>query len=368
MRLTKTSLAILGIISLLALAEYFPHNWQTPFWPLLAAAWLFLLFCERILLWFQKIKLERRLDRPLYLGTATSVDYHLTNRDKYPVRLLTQELLPPTLTTKQNRLEWNLGARESLSQSITVTPITLAPAPFSRIRLKILGRLALAWWTRDMLLPHSVDVVPEYRTLPTNTRHAPDACMTPSRLRSFRSVTLVLNAGYLNQLVSGDLRRIDHYLNACTKLAYRALGAHRSLNIIIYTNEIQLMLREVKTPAQLGEFFDRLQDSINANDAADHRCVLPQLDRISQAGLLLWYTDLDEAERNIELAQILTHYRQRFDIQLYSLQASEAVILNEVLRKHRRHPYHQLEIRALQQQRRASREMFQRAGIPVVSV
>jgi len=367
MRLTKTSLAILGVISLLALAEYFPHNWQTPIWPLLAATWLFLLFCEQTLLWFQKIKLERRLDRPLYLGTPTSVDYHLTNRDKYPVRLLTQELLPPTVTAKQNTLEWNLGAHESLTQSIRVTPLTLAPAPFSRIRLKILGRLALAWWTRDIPMPHTVDVLPEYRTTPTNTRHTPDVGTTLSRLRTYRSVTLVLNAGYLNQLVSGDLRRIDHYINACTRLAYRALNAHRTLNIIIYAKEIQLIMREVKTPTQLGELFNRLQHDINADDAADHRCVFPQLDRISQADLLVWYTDLDDADKNIELAKMLTHYKQRFDIQLYSLQASEAVILNEELRIHRRHPYHQLEIRTLQHQRRASREILQRAGIPVIS-
>ena len=367
MRLTKTSLLILAIISLMALADYFQPGWQHPVWPLLAAAWLLLLLCERMMLWFQKVGLERRVQQHLYLGRRASIVYCVINHDKYPLRLITEEVTPRSIKTQQKTLTWNLCARERVEQATAVTPLSPAMLSFTTIRLKILGRLALAWWPRAIAMPQTVQVVPDYRATPEPRRHEPDGLMTASHLHAYQSVTLVLNAGYLNQLISGDLRRFDHYLNACSRLAYRALTAHRALNIIIYAQEIKMVMRDIKTLPQLGVLFTRVQHEMKGVDVAVHRCVLPQLERIHQPGLLLWFTDLDDTESNIELAQIVTRSKQRFKIQVYNLLAEEMALLDADLTKKRCGAYHKLEILTLQQHWRGSRQMLQRAGIHVVA-
>ena len=366
MRLTKTSLLILAIISLMALVDHFQPGWQHPVWPLLAATWLLLLLCERMMLWFQKVGLERRVQQHLYLGRRASIVYCVINHDKYPLRLITEEIMPRSIKTQHKTLTWNLYARQHMEQATAVTPLAPAMQSFTKIRLKILGRLALAWWPRSITVPQTVNIVPDYRATPEPVRPEPNV-LTASNLHAYQSVTLVLNAGHLNQLVSGDLRRIDRYINASSRLAHRALTAHRSLNVIIYAQEIKMVMRDIKTLPQLGKLFTRLQHELKTDEVAVHRCVLPQLERIQQPGLLLWFTDLDDTESNIELVQIVTRIKQRFKTQVYNLLAEEMALLDTDLTKKHCGAYHKLAILTLQQRWRGSRQMLQRAGIPVVA-
>ena len=365
MRLTKTSLAILFIISLAA-ADQFLSGWQNHTWPLLAATWLLLLLAERSMLWRQKISVQRRLNQYLYMGRPASITYCLTNHATYPVRICTQDMLPSSLQTEKKCLQWNLCAQQQIQQVSTATPVAPAELTFTHLRLMILGRLALAWWPRNLAIPQTVKVVPDYRGTSNLTRRAAKDFLSASKLHAYQSVTLVLNAGYLNQIVSGDLRRIDHYLNACSRLAYRALTARRALNIIIYGNELKLVMRNVNTLAQLGRFFTRLRH-IDTESMANHRCVLPQLASIHQPGLLVWYTDLDETQSNLDLAKILTQAKQRFAVQVSSLVARESALLDTDLNKRHCSPYHKLEILTTQQQWEDSRQLLRRVAIPVVS-
>lgn len=366
MRLTKTSLTLLAIISLLILAERFLPNWVSHMWPIITAGWLFLLLSERVILLFQKINIHRQMEKQFYLGSSARVTYSITNRNKYPVRLWTEETPVDQLLSNKHTHEWNLSAGQQQQQYMSIKPVALGNTSFTQIKATVLGRLALAWWTRYIKLPQTVEIQPECRTTCKPDKLAHNDFSQQIDLPAYSSITLVVNTSRLNQLVSGDLRRVDHYINACIKLASRALAAHRTVHFIVYDDQVRLLTHGIKHIQQLNNVFASLPQATTTMTDADHRCVLPHLGKIHQPGLLLWYTDLDDVQNTIELEKIIQPLKQRFKVLVYNLLTSEKNLMGEELVNHCRSPYHKLEI-LKQQQWRASQQILQRAGIASIA-
>ena len=174
----------------------------------------------------------------------------------------------------------------------------------------------------------------------------------------------MINRDQVNQLVSDGLRRIDHYLNHCSAVAYQALRTHRIVNFIVYDQEPVLMQTGVQGLEKLSIFFDQLENiQYKPAEIANHRCLIDCLSKLTWPGLLIWYTDLDDASQTCELENICRLFKQSFEIVFYNCMTTETALLDNDIEQHCRSPYHKLSVLDLKQAWQNSRRLLHRAGI-----
>jgi len=367
MRPTKTSLVILGTIVLLALTDAWLDNWMSHVWPLAAATWILLLLVEGGMLALQPILIERDLPDHLHLGQSVDIHYRVRNIRRLPLRMRTRDTLHPYFDGDRVSLDWSLAAHETQAQSSRYKIVGSGKIQLNNINASILGRLSLAWWDRNIAVPKSVRLDPDYRAgdTPVETGHSSDA--DDVSVQNYSSVTLVINCAPASELTIDGLRRIDEYVNHCTALACQAIHAHRMVNIILYDQKPLVVMLGLDSFPALQEFFSRFrQIESQARLMANHHCISDCLDKLITPGLLIWYSDLDDARQTAELAKIVRVLKLRFDVHLYDRVATETSVLDKDLREHCRSAYHTLAVSNIKHMWQLSRRLLRQQNIKLL--
>lgn len=364
MRLTKTSLVTLGIIVLLAVIGAKLDNWMSYSWPLITSVWMILLLVERGMLFTHKPEIQRLVRTPLYLGQTSQIQYIVKNTGRRPIRLRSIEYLPSCMDTKAQLSHWNLATHEKKSQHIEFKVIGTGTITLNKIHAILLGSLGLAWWDRDFSVLQTIRLLPDYRPGDRGVHSGVTDINLHLPMYHFPSITLVINNDQLNQLTVNGLRRIDRYINHGTAIACQAINAHQPVNFVVYDQTPTLVTTGIRTLPELGRLFARINEVKPGTDSsANHRSVLPVLDKLSDSGLLIWYTDFDDAHQVDELARIAKVLKQHCHIVFYDHIASESALLDEDLLQNCRSPYHKLAVMDIKQQWHSARRLLQNSDL-----
>jgi len=321
--------------------------------PALSGAWLlpaFLLLAglaaEAWNLRGTRLALRMRVDPRLKLGHAARAAYvfdHNRNRD---LTLQYARVLPPALRQSRDVREVVLPPEGELQDPVELMPLRLGAGRFAAVPSRLLGRFALAWWSRTLPLEGSFYVAPD--SLPSGTRAVPgeSAGETPRRLpgsgvellqlREYTSgdalsridwkatarrgklisreyseaqhleVLVVIDASRASRVRAGDLDRLGLYANVAARLAEHAVSVEDRVGLLVYAERALsacLPDRGLRAVTRLRHTLEALETQRGEPDPVPAAIQVRRM--LRHRGLVVWLTDLAEPARNEQLLQAL---------------------------------------------------------------
>src|ERR1044072_8529491 len=138
-------MALLGIAGTWADDSAFEGAWLLPAFLLLAG-----LAVEAWYLRGTHVAVRMRLDPRLKLGRAARGAYAFAHNRGLELRLQYARSLPAALRQLPEVRELTLPPGEELRDEFTAMPLRLGAARFEPVAARLLGRLQLAWWSREL--------------------------------------------------------------------------------------------------------------------------------------------------------------------------------------------------------------------------
>ena len=321
--------------------------------PAFAGAWLlpaFLLLAGLALeAWYLRGTLVRvlvRCNERFKLGRAVQGAFAFEHNRGRELVLQYARALPPALrqTTEVRRV--TLPPEEEFRDPAELLPLRLGAGHFGDVPARLLGRFALAWWTRDLQQNAPFTVAPD--SLPRGARPVPgeSAGETPRRLpgvgvellqlRDYVSgdalsridwkatarrnslisreyseaqhleILLVVDAGRGSRVRAGDLDRLGLYANVAARLAEHAVSIEDRVGLLVYaerTLSASTPERGLRAVTRFRRQLETLQSERGESNPVTAAMQVRRL--LRHRGLVVWLTDLAEPARNEELMTAL---------------------------------------------------------------
>ena len=321
--------------------------------PALAGAWLlpaFLLLSglavEAFYLRGTKVTLGVRYGERLKLGRPVPGAFAFAHNRGREVVIQYARAFPPALrqTTEVRRVA--LPPEEELLDAAELLPLRLGAGRFGDVPARLLGRFALAWWSRTLPQDAAFTVAPD--SLPRRARPVPgeSAGETPRRLpgagvellqlRDYVSgdalsrvdwkatarrgtlvsreyseaqhleILLVVDAGRASRVRAGALDRLGLYANVAARLAEHAVSIEDRVGLLVYadrTLSASAPERGLRAVTRLRRQLETLESDRGESNPVAAAIHVRRL--LRHRGLVVWLTDLAEPARNDELMQAL---------------------------------------------------------------
>src|SRR3954462_15923797 len=134
-----------------------------------ATGWLFpavlLLAGLAIEAWYAhgtRVDLRMRMGR-LKLGRAVAGAFAFTHNRRRRQRLQYARTLPAAFRQGAQIREIDLPAGDGMRDEIELMPVLLGAGRFEPVRARLLGRFALAWWSRELAREEPLTIAPDSR-------------------------------------------------------------------------------------------------------------------------------------------------------------------------------------------------------------
>jgi uncharacterized protein (DUF58 family) len=321
--------------------------------PAFAGAWLLPAFLLLTGLAFEgwymrgtQITLRMRVDEGLKLGRRAAGAFGFTHNRNRELTLQYARVLPPALrqTTEVRSLE--LPPEDEFLDPAEIVPLRLGAGRFGEVPARLLGRFALAWWTRALPQNQPFTVAPD--SVPGGARPVAgeSAGETPRRLpgvgvellqlrdyvagdalsridwkatarrgtlvsREYSEaqhleILLVVDAGRGSRVRAGVLDRLGLYANVAARLAEHAVSIEDRVGLLVYADRTLSACmpdRGIRAVARLRRSLENLESDRGESNPIAAAIHVRRL--LHHRGLVVWLTDLAEPARNDELMQAL---------------------------------------------------------------
>ena len=322
--------------------------------PAFAGAWLLPAFLLLTGLAFEawylrgtQLQLRMRIDARLKLGRAARGAFGFVhNRPPRAACCSTRACCRRRCGRAPKCGRSTLPPEEELLDPADLMPLRLGAGRFGAVPARLLGRFALAWWTRDLPQDAPFTVAPD--TVPGRARPVAGetAGETPRRLpgvgvellqlrdyvagdalsridwkatarrgalisREYSEaqhleILLVVDAGRASRVRAGALDRLGLYANVAARLAEHAVSVEDRVGLLVYADRTLSACmpdRGVRAVARLRRSLELLESNRGESDPVAAAIQVRRL--LRHRGLVVWLTDLAEPARNAELMQAL---------------------------------------------------------------
>jgi uncharacterized protein (DUF58 family) len=284
----------------------------------------------------------------LKLGRAVTGAFAFTHNRRRALTLLYARALPAAFRqgTEVREVEVPPGDPPAgeWRDDIELLPRLLGAGRFEPVSARLLGRLSLAWWSRELPREQSFTVAPD--SLPRGARPiaGESAGETPRRLpglgaellqlRDYVSgdalsridwkatarrgslvareyseaqhleILMVIDAGRASRVRAGELDRLGLYANVAARLAEHAVTVEDRVGFIVYTDRVltsSLPDRGVRAVARLRRALETLETARGESDALAAAIHVRRM--LRHRGLVVWLTDLADPARTESLMQ-----------------------------------------------------------------
>jgi len=333
--------ALLGVAGTWSDAPAFSGAWLLPAFLLLAG-----LAAEAWYLRGTRLALHMRVDSRLKLGHAAQAAYVFDHNRARDLTLQYARVLPSALRQSRDVREVVLPPDGELHDPVELMPLRLGAGQFSEVPSRLLGRFALAWWSRTLPQGGDFHVAPD--SLPSGTRAVPgeSAGETPRRLpgsgvellqlRDYTSgdalsridwkatarrgtlisreyseaqhleILIVIDASRASRVRAGDLDRLGLYANVAARLAEHAVSVEDRVGLLVYgerTLSACLPDRGLRAVTRLRHALEALETRRGEPNPVPAAIQVRRM--LRHRGLIVWLTDLAEPARNELLMQAL---------------------------------------------------------------
>jgi uncharacterized protein (DUF58 family) len=341
---------LIALIALLGVAG----TWSDE--PAFATAWLFpaflLLAGLALEAWHLRrtsIRVRMRVDDRLKLGRPAQAAFAFSHDGSREVRLEYARALPPAVrqSTEVRRVTVAPGAE--WGDPVELLPLRLGAHRFTTVPARLLGRLSLAWWTRDLPQDAPFTIAPD--TLPRGARavagesagetprRLPGAGVELLQLRDYAAgdalsridwkatarrgslvsrdyaeaqhleIVIVVDASRASRVRAGLLDRLGLYSNVAARLAEHAVSVEDRIGLLVYAERTLAACppdRGTRAVTRLRRALETLEAPANDRGEANPLAAALQVRRLLRhRGLVVWLTDLAEPARNEALLQAL---------------------------------------------------------------
>jgi uncharacterized protein (DUF58 family) len=261
-------MALLGIAGTWADDAAFEGAWLLPAFLLLAG-----LAVEAWYLRGTRVSLLIRLDPRLKLGRPARGAYAFEHNRGLDLRLQYARALPAALRQLPEVRELTLPPGEELRDEFAVLPLRLGASRFDAVAARLLGRLQLAWWGRELPQDAGFTVAPHSQPRGARPIAGESAGETPRRLpgvgvellqlrdyapgdalsridwkatarrgalvsREYSEaqhleILIVVDASRASRVRAGDLDRLGLYANVAARLAEHAVTVEDRVGVLV---------------------------------------------------------------------------------------------------------------------------------------
>jgi uncharacterized protein (DUF58 family) len=319
--------------------------------PAFATGWLFpavlLLGGLAVEAWYAhgtRVELRMHVEGRLKLGRAAAGAFAFTHDRRRALTLQYARALPAAFRQNAEVREVELPAGEELRDGIELMPLLLGAGRFGPVPARLLGRLSLAWWSRELPRAQSFTVAPD--SLPRGARPiaGESAGETPRRLpglgvellqlRDYVSgdalsridwkatarrgslvareyseaqhleILMVVDAGRASRVRAGELDRLGLYANVAARLAEHAVTVEDRVGFIVYADRVltsALPDRGVRAVSRLRRALETLETTRGDSDPLVAAMHVRRM--LRHRGLVVWLTDLADPARTDALMQ-----------------------------------------------------------------
>ncbi|HEV7608164.1 MAG TPA: DUF58 domain-containing protein [Steroidobacteraceae bacterium] len=321
--------------------------------PAFAGAWLVPAFLLLLGLAFEawymrgtRVKVRMHVDERLKLGRPASGAFAFSHNRGRELTLQYARVLPAALRQTTDVRSVELPADEELLDPAALLPLRLGAGRFGELPARLLGRFALAWWTRALPQNQPFTVAPD--SVPGGARPVAgeSAGETPRRLpgvgvellqlrdyvagdalsridwkatarrgtlisREYSEaqhleILLVVDAGRGSRVRAGALDRLGLYANVAARLAEHAVSIEDRVGLLVYADRTLSACmpdRGIRAVARLRRSLEILESNRGESNPIAAAIQVRRL--LRHRGLVVWLTDLAEPARNDELMQAL---------------------------------------------------------------
>ncbi|MEO8017000.1 MAG: DUF58 domain-containing protein [Pseudomonadota bacterium] len=321
--------------------------------PAFAGAWLLPAFLLLLGLAFEawylrgtSVIVRMRVEDRLKLGRPANGAFAFAHNRNRELTLQYARVLPPALRQSTEVRRVDLPPGEELLDPTALLPLRLGAGRFGELPARLLGRFALAWWTRALPQNQPFTVAPD--SVPGGARPVAgeSAGETPRRLpgvgvellqlrdyavgdalsridwkatarrgalvsREYSEaqhleILLVVDAGRSSRVRAGALDRLGLYANVAARLAEHAVSIEDRVGLLVYADRTLSACmpdRGVRAVARLRRSLEILESDRGESNPVAAAIQVRRL--LRHRGLVVWLTDLAEPARNEELMQAL---------------------------------------------------------------
>lgn len=359
---------------------------------------------------FQRLRLKATLDAAprLFLGRQDAGAF-VFHHDA--ARALTVEyapvapagLLPPG-PPRRLRVPVGQGRRDA----IALVPVRLGPQSWPVLPARVLGRLGLAWWTRDLAVDRELRIAPdagrgtgrrpagltagersrrivgagsELHQLRTYRRGDPLARIDwKASARSARLITreysedqhldilVLIDAGRLSRIGAGVLDRLGLYANLAARFARHATAQDDRIGVLVFADRPLALCapeRGIGAVIRIGALLERLAVQPSESDvlaAAGRARAL-----LRRRSLIVLLTDLDDATIAGQLQRAVRLLSPPHLVLVAGVRSPEIGALARAPARDWRDPWVALAALEHEARARGQRELLRRLGVPVVA-
>ncbi|MEA3403773.1 MAG: DUF58 domain-containing protein [Armatimonadota bacterium] len=301
------------------------------------------------------VEVQRRLPQVLSLGVPNRVVIWLRNRSDRPLTLQVRDDPPPQFDTPERSRRLQLDAWEHRRVSYQTTPNSRGDWAFGDLHIRVLSRLRLVWWQRDIAAPESVRVYPnlqqvrEFDALARRGRleeiglrtarargegtefeslreYVPDDSFrhidwkatarrgTPItrqyQVERNQTLIIMIDSGRLMAARSGDMTRVDCAVNAALMLAHVAQRMGDTVGLIVFSDRVKTFVTPSHGAAQTQRILEELYALQAELVEPDFRAAISFLrSHARKRAMICAFTDLVEPEVSAQALSYLSSLR-----------------------------------------------------------
>lgn len=361
-------------------------------------------------LWMQRIRLEAALEvaSRLFLGRAEPAAFVFRHGSGRRLTVEYAPAAPPAFLPlgPPRRLRFSRGG--AARDAMELVPVRLGPQRWPALPARVLGRLGLAWWSRELEVGRELRIAPD--TLRAGGRR-PSGVLAGQRARrvagagselyqlrayvpgdplgridwkaSARTAALItrefsedqhldilllVDAGRLSRIGAGALDRLGLYANLAARFAQHATAQDDRVGVLVFADRPLALCapdRGIAAVMRIRDLLERLAVQPGESDvlaaAARARALL------RRRSLVVLLTDLDDATIAGQLARAVRLLSPPHLALVAGVQSPEIAALARAPARGWRDPWVALAAAEHEERARGHRELLRRLGAPVVT-
>lgn len=343
MNLRPKAMLLALLTALIAvLGDWSGSSWLSTLWRLPAGVLLLGLAYESLVIRRAGVSIHITADSHWYLGRSNRVLLRFRQHLHRPLRIEFAPLAPPSFNMEFAVRSVLIPAQSEALLGVPVTPRCLGRHQWPAQRIRIVGPLGLASWSRRvdvdcdaMVSPDMLPDAPDAQGLGSSgsrisvrrgsgaellqlRRYQPGdpprvidwkASARAGRLisRDFAEdqhleVVVVIDAGRSSGLRAGELDRLGHYVNAAARLAQSVVAQDDLIGLVVFADQPLFALppaRGLRAVTRLRKSLETLQ--VTGSESNPLQAAVRVRSLVRHRSLVVLLTDLDDADAASQL-------------------------------------------------------------------
>lgn len=393
--------AVLGIAGVWSSEPGFAALWRFP-----AGLLLLGLVLEGVFMRRAPIVAQLATPPRAFLGRPQPAAFVFANRTARPLEVEYLPATPPGFQTSAARRRVRVSARGTAQDPVTLLPVRLGPQTWPSLPARVLGPLALAWWTAALRPEQHSRVAPDALRTPVRTRglaggarprRVAGAGAELHQLRTYvrgdplaridwkataRAGTLIMrefsedqyldvliaiDAGRFSRVRTGNLDRLGLYANLAARFAEIVTHHDDRIGLIVYADRPLATCAPARGLPAVTRVRRTLEELTVQSAESDPTAAAVSIRALlKHRGLVVLLTDLDDANVAVQLARAVRLLAPPHLVVVAGVQSAEISLLARREARAWQDPWIALAAAEHEARAAAQRLLLQRLGAPVV--